>query len=40
MKLPEFDDCLKRGKIVRFPPAKKLAAKELNVARADLVVSR
>lgn len=40
MKLPEFDDCLKRGKIVRFPPAKKLAAKELDVARADLAVSR
>lgn len=29
MKHPEFDDCLKRGKIVRFPAAKKLAAKEL-----------
>ncbi len=40
MKLPEFDDCLKRGKIVRFPPAKKLAAKELDVARADLVASQ
>ena len=39
MKLPEFDDCLKRGKIVRFPAAKKLAAKELDVARADLVAS-
>lgn len=40
MKLPEFDDCLKRRKIVRFAPAKKLAIKELDVARADLVASR
>ena len=36
MKLLEFEDCLKRGKIVRFPAAKKLAVKELDVARADL----
>lgn len=40
MKLPEFDDCLKRGKIVRFAAARKLAAKELDVARADLVASQ
>ncbi len=40
MKLPEFDDCLKRGKIVRFLPAKKLAAKELDVARVDLAASQ
>ena len=40
MKLPEFDDCLKRGKIVRFPSAKRLAVKELDVARADLAVSQ
>ena len=40
MKHPEFDDCLKRGKIVRFPSAKKLAVKELDVARADLAVSQ
>ncbi len=40
MKLPEFDDCLKRGKIVRFPAAKKLVMKELGVAKADLVASR
>ena len=39
MKLPEFDECLKRGKIVRFPAAKKLATKELNVARGDLEAS-
>ena len=39
MKLPEFEDCLKRGKIVRFSAAKKLAAKELDVARADLAAS-
>lgn len=40
MKLPEFDDCLKRKKIVRFPVARKLAARELDVAKADLAVSR
>lgn len=40
MKLPEFEDCLKRGKIVRFPSAKKLAGKELDVARVDLASSR
>ena len=39
MKLPEFDECLKRGKIVRFPAAKKLATKEFNVARGDLEAS-
>ncbi len=36
MKLPEFDDCLKKGKIVRFPAVKKLAVKELSVAQEDL----
>ena len=40
MKLPEFDDCLKKGKIVRFPAAKKLASKELDVAREDLKTSQ
>ena len=40
MKLPEFDDCVKRGKIVHFLPAKKLATKELGVTRADLAVSQ
>jgi uncharacterized protein (UPF0332 family) len=40
MKLPEFDECLKRGKIVRFPAAKKLASKELDVAREDLKTSQ
>lgn len=40
MKLPEFDDCLKRGKLVRFAPAKKLAPKELHVARADLAAAQ
>lgn len=34
MKLPEFEDCLKRGKIVRFAAARKLAAKEVGVAKA------
>ena len=40
MKLPEFEDCLKRGKIIRFPSAKKLAIKELDVAKADWIVSQ
>jgi len=40
MKLPEFDDCLKKGRIVRFPAAKKLASKELDVARDDLKTSQ
>jgi uncharacterized protein (UPF0332 family) len=40
MKLPEFDDCLQKGKIVRFPAAKKLASKELDVAREDLKTSQ
>ena len=40
MKLPEFDDCLKKGKIVRFPAAKKLASRELGVAREDLNTSQ
>lgn len=40
MKLPEFDDCLKRGRIIRFPAAKKLAAKELDVAREDLLTAQ
>ncbi len=33
---PEFDDCLKKGKIVPFPLAKKLVAKELKAAEQDL----
>jgi len=33
---PELNDCLKQGKIVRFPEARKLVLKELEVAREDL----
>jgi len=40
MNIPELDDCLKKGKIVRFPAAKKLAVKELDVAREDLLTSQ
>lgn len=40
MKLPEFEECLKKGKIIRFPAAKKLAVKELDVARSDLSASQ
>ncbi len=36
MKIPEFNDCLKRGKIVPFPSAKKLVSKELEIAESDL----
>ena len=39
MKFPEFEDCLKRGKIVRFPAARKLTLKELGVAKVDLAAS-
>lgn len=37
---PELNDCLKQGKIVRFPEARKLVVKELEVAREDLKVCR
>lgn len=40
MKLPEFDDCLKRGRIVPFPPAKKLVTKELGIAQQDLATAQ
>lgn len=40
MKLSEFDDCLQKGRIVRFPAAKKLAFKERDVAREDLKTSQ
>ena len=33
---PEFDDCLKKGRIVPFPLAKKLVTKELKAAESDL----
>ncbi|MEI7751610.1 MAG: HEPN domain-containing protein [Candidatus Omnitrophota bacterium] len=37
---PEMNDCLKQGKIVRFPEARKLSAKELEVAGEDLKACR
>ena len=37
---PELNECLKQKKIVRFPEAVKMAAKELDVAREDLAVCR
>lgn len=40
MKLPEFDECVKKGKIVRFPAAKKLVSKELAVAKEDLATAQ
>lgn len=41
MKLhPEFDDCLKKGKIVSFPLAKKFVAKELKAAEQDLETAK
>ena len=32
----DFKDCLKRRKIVKFVPAKKLASRELKIAEEDL----
>lgn len=40
MKLPEFDECVRKGKIVRFPAAKKLVTKELDVAKEDLITAQ
>lgn len=40
MKLPEFDECIKKGKIVRFPAARKLVSKELAVAKEDLATAQ
>lgn len=37
---PELNDCLKQGKIVRFPEARRLTAKELEVAGEDLRACR
>lgn len=36
IKNKDFDDCLKRSKIVRFNAAKKLAQRELKTAQEDL----
>lgn len=36
----ELDDCLKQGKIIRFPEARKLVVSELEVARRDLRACR
>lgn len=33
---PAFEECLKKGKIVNFPRARKLVSKELLSARQDL----
>lgn len=35
----EFKKCLERGKIKKFSPGKKLAAKELRLAQEDLKIS-
>lgn len=37
---PELNDCLKQGKIVRFPEARKFSARELEVAGEDLSACR
>lgn len=37
---PEFENCLKRGKIRAFSRGKALVDKELNTARSDLEESR
>jgi uncharacterized protein (UPF0332 family) len=36
MKIPEFEYCLKKRKIVSFQPAKKLVIKEFQTAQQDL----
>jgi len=38
--LPEFEDCLKRGRIVAYQLAKKLVTKELEVAEKDLMAAQ
>lgn len=38
--MSEFDDCVKRGKLVLFLPAKKMVQKELSVAQDDLKSSQ
>lgn len=35
----EFDDCVRRGKIKKFPGAKTLSGKEISVAENDLLVA-
>jgi len=35
----EFNKCLERNKIKKFPPGKKLAKKELKLAQDDLKIS-
>ncbi len=40
MRLSEFDDCLKKGKILLFPLAKKLVTKELGIAQQDLTTAQ
>jgi uncharacterized protein (UPF0332 family) len=37
---PEFDDCLKRGRIRRFPGGTELAGQELDQAGEDLSTAR
>ena len=40
MRLPEFDDCLKKGRIIPFPLGKKLVTKELAVAQEDFATAQ
>jgi hypothetical protein len=37
---PEFDDCLKRGRVRRFPGGTELAGQELDQAGEDLSTAR
>ncbi len=39
MNSGEFEKCLKRGKIKKFPKAKQLASKELELAGQDLKIA-
>ena len=35
----EFEDCLKKKRIIKFSAAKRLSARELNAAREDLKIA-
>ena len=40
VKGKDFEDCLKRSKIVKFTAARKLVQRELNTAREDLTTAQ
>ena len=40
MRIPEFETCLKKQKIIPFPAAKRLVNKELKTAGDDLCAAK